>query len=217
MSSDNDPAPAEPTRRNILIGMAGGTGSGKTTIMKAIRSRFDEDEVTVLEQDFYYKPHDHLSIADRAKINFDHPDAFDTDLLVEHVEQLMDSRPIEKPAYDFVTHARKPGSTTVAPSRVIILEGILVLESVRLRALMDIKIFVDTEADLRILRRLQRDMEERGRTLRSVIDQYLSTVRPMHLQFVEPSKRYADLIIPEGLNQVALDVLTARIGQLAGS
>jgi len=201
--------------QNILIGMAGGTGSGKTTIMKAIRARFGTDQMTVIEQDFYYKPHDHLTVQQRAKINFDHPSAFDNDLLVSHVDALLAGQSIEKPLYNFVTHARLPETILVAPSRVIILEGILVLESPRLRERMDIKIFVDTEPDLRILRRLQRDMEERGRSLQAVIEQYLTTVRPMHLQFVEPSKRYADLIIPEGLNQVALDVLTARIEQLS--
>ena len=201
-------------RRNILIGVAGGTGSGKTTIMTAIRKRFGEGEVTVLEQDFYYRAMPHLPLEERAKINYDHPGAFDTDLLVEHVQALLDGRPIEKPIYDFITHSRPPRTIRVEPCHVVMLEGILVLESVRLRGLMDIKIFVDTEPDVRILRRLQRDLSDRGRTLQSVIDQYLTTVRPMHLQFVEPSKRYADVIIPEGLNQVALDMLTTKIEQL---
>ncbi len=203
--------------KRLLIGMAGGSGSGKTTIMNAIRMRFGEEDVTVLEQDYYYQPQDHLSLEERGRVNFDHPAAFDTDLLSCHVGQLIDGQPIEKPVYDFVSHARLPDTVTVRPSRVIILEGILVLESKRLRDLMGMKIFIDTEPDLRFIRRLQRDIRDRGRTLESVLDQYLKTVRPMHLQFVEPSKRYADLIIPEGLNQAALDVLTARIEQLVNA
>ena len=185
--------------------------------MNAIRMRFGEEDVTVLEQDYYYQPQDHLSLEERGRVNFDHPAAFDTDLLSCHVGQLIDGQPIEKPVYDFVSHARLPDTVTVRPSRVIILEGILVLESKRLRDLMGMKIFIDTEPDLRFIRRLQRDIRDRGRTLESVLDQYLKTVRPMHLQFVEPSKRYADLIIPEGLNQAALDVLTARIEQLVNA
>lgn len=207
---------AEPSaKRNILIGVAGGTGSGKTTVTRALRDRFGEGELTLIEQDFYYKPHDHLALEERARINYDHPDAFDTDLLIDHVSRLVHGEAIEKPLYDFITHMRKPETVAVTPSHVIILEGILVLENPRLRDLMDIKIFVDTDADVRILRRLRRDIEERGRTLEKVVAQYLSTVRPMHLQFVEPSKRYADIIIPEGgHNRVALEMLAAKVEYL---
>jgi uridine kinase len=201
--------------RNILIGVAGGTGSGKTTVTRAVTERFGPSEVVLLEQDFYYKRADHLPFEERARINYDHPDAFDTDLLIEHVGSLVAGAAIEKPSYDFVAHNRRADTIHVEPAHVIILEGILVLENPRLRELMDIKLFVDTEADVRILRRLRRDMTERGRSFDSVIDQYLKTVRPMHLQFVEPSKRYADLIIPEGgQNRVAFDMLVAKIEYL---
>jgi uridine kinase len=203
---------AEDGTRSILIGVAGGTGSGKTTVTRALRDRFGAGELTLIEQDFYYKPHDHLPLEARARINWDHPEAFDSDLLIEHVTRLVRGEPVAKPLYDFVSHARRAETIEVRPSHVIILEGILVLENPRLRDLMDIKIFVDTDADVRILRRLKRDLEERGRTLESVISQYLSTVRPMHLQFVEPSKRYADIIIPEGgHNRVALEMLVAKV------
>jgi uridine kinase len=202
-------------KRNILIGVAGGTGSGKTTVVRALRERFGEGELTILEQDFYYRRNDDLPFEARARINYDHPDAFDTDLLVEHVERLLAGEPIAKPLYDFKSHNRLPETVTVVPSHVIVLEGILVLENPRLRDLMDMKIFVDTDADVRLLRRLRRDMTERGRTFESVLEQYLSTVRPMHLQFCEPSKRYADVIIPEGgQNRVALEMLVAKVDYL---
>lgn len=201
--------------RNILIGVAGGTGSGKTTVTRSVKERFGEREVVLLEQDSYYKAVDHLSFEDRARINYDHPDAFDTELLAEHVQLLVRGEAIDKPIYDFVTHMRRRETVRTQPSHVVILEGILVLESPRLRELMDIKIFVDTDPDVRILRRLRRDMRERGRTFDAVIEQYLNTVRPMHLQFVEPTKRYADIIIPEGgQNRVALDMLAAKIEYL---
>jgi uridine kinase len=197
--------------RNILIGVAGGTGSGKTTVTRAVKERFGDGEVVLLEQDFYYRAVD-LPFDERAKINYDHPDAFDTDLLIDHVRKLMAGEGVDKPIYDFVLHQRRPETVRVEPAHVIILEGILVLENARLRELMDIKLFVDTEADLRIIRRLRRDIKERGRTLDAVIDQYLKTVRPMHLQFCEPSKRYADVIIPEGVqNKVALEMFTAKV------
>lgn len=199
----------------ILIGLAGGTGSGKTTVVRAIAEFFGEDELTVLQQDSYYLPHPELPLERRARINYDHPSAFDIDLVIEHVQALLAGTPIRKPIYDFVTHSRKEETVLVSPSPVILLEGILVLENRRLRDLMTIKLFVDTDADVRLLRRLKRDIDERGRTLASVIDQYLSTVRPMHLQFCEPSKRYADLIIPEGgRNVVALDLVKTKIEQL---
>jgi uridine kinase len=202
-------------RRNILIGVAGGTGSGKTTVTRALRDRFGAGELTLVEQDFYYKAHGHLPLEARARINYDHPDAFDTDLLVEHIERLLGDERIAKPVYDFKEHTRLAETIEVRPSHVIILEGILVLENPRLRDLMDIKIFVDTDADVRILRRLKRDIEQRGRSMEQVITQYLSTVRPMHLQFVEPSKRYADIIIPEGgHNRVALEMLVAKVEYL---
>lgn len=199
----------------IIIGVAGGTGSGKTTVVQACRSRFGDEDVSVLEQDFYYKPAGHLPLERRAQINFDHPAAFDTELLVHHLEELKAGRPIEKPLYDFVTHTRRDETVYVRAGHVIIVEGILVLESEALRQLMDIKLFVDTDADVRLLRRLRRDIAERGRTLDSVIEQYLTTVRPMHLRFVEPSKRYADIIFPEGgQNRVALDMLITKIDHL---
>ncbi len=210
-------ATASGGKKNILIGVAGGTGSGKTTVTRSVKSRFGADEVTLIEQDYYYRPHDDLPVEVRSRINYDHPDAFDADLLVDHVQRLIHGEPIEKPSYDFIRHTRRAETVRVVPSHVIILEGILVLENARLRDLMDIKIYVDTDADVRILRRVKRDMEERGRTFDAVIEQYLTTVRPMHLQFIEPSKRYADIIIPEGgHNRVALNMLAAKIEVLLG-
>lgn len=201
--------------RNILIGVAGGTGSGKTTVTRAVKERFGTAEVVLLEQDFYYKAADDLAFEERARINYDHPDAFDTDLLIAHVRKLIAGEPIDKPLYDYVAHTRRSETVRVYPSHVIILEGILVLENPGLRDLMDIKIFVDTDPDVRIIRRLRRDIRERGRTFDAVIGQYLNTVRPMHLQFCEPSKRYADIIIPEGgQNRVALDMLAAKVEYL---
>jgi uridine kinase len=201
--------------RNILIGVAGGTGSGKTTVTRALTTRFGRDAVRVIEQDHYYRPHDHLPMEERARINYDHPGAFDNDLLIQQVRSLLADRPIQRPVYDFVTHARGAETVTVDPAPVVIVEGILVLESAALRDLMDVRIYVDTDADVRVLRRLQRDIKDRGRTLESVVHQYLQTVRPMHLQFVEPSKRHADVIIPEGgRNRVALDMLAAKIEYL---
>ncbi len=205
----------ERARRNILIGVAGGTGSGKTTVTRALKQRFGGDAVRVIEQDHYYRPHDHLPMEERARINYDHPDAFDNALLIEHIRALLAGRAIARPVYDFVTHARRAETVRVEPAPVLIVEGILVLENATLRALMDVRIYVDTDADVRVLRRLKRDIEERGRSLESVVHQYLQTVRPMHLQFVEPSKRHADVIIPEGgRNRVALDMLAAKIDYL---
>ncbi|MHC4392460.1 MAG: uridine kinase [Planctomycetota bacterium] len=199
----------------ILIGIAGGTGSGKSTVVRALKERFGQHEVTVIEQDYYYKANRHLPLAERARINYDHPDAFDNDLLLKDLKALLEGNAIKKPVYDFVHHTRAEKTIHVIPSPVILLEGILVLESRALRDLMHIKLFVDTAADVRVLRRLERDIETRGRTLGKVIEQYLNTVRPMHLQFVEPTKRHADLIIPEGgRNMVALDMLITKIGQL---
>jgi len=195
----------------VVIGVAGGTGSGKTTVARRLVEQFAES-VVYLEQDSYYKDQSHLSLEERKNTNYDHPLAFDNDLLIHHLQQLLHYNPIEKPIYDYKLHTRSQNTVRLMPKDVIILEGILVLDDKRLRNLMDIKIFVDTDADVRILRRIERDIKERGRTLESVIEQYLTVVRPMHMQFVEPSKRYADLIIPEGgHNQVAINLLINQI------
>lgn len=196
----------------ILIGITGGTGSGKSTIADALYSNFSKDRITMIQQDMYYKDQSHLSMEERVKTNYDHPMAFDNDLLVEHLQKLIRGEAIEKPRYDFTIHNRAKDTTTVEPREIIIVEGILILEDERIRDLLDIKVYVDTDADIRILRRLVRDIDERGRTVESVIDQYLKMVRPMHMEFTEPTKRYADIIIPEGgHNYVAIDILMAKI------
>ena len=196
----------------ILIGITGGTGSGKSTIADALYSNFSKDRITMIQQDMYYKDQSHLSMEERVKTNYDHPMAFDNDLLVEHLQKLIKGEAIEKPRYDFTIHNRAKDTTTVEPREIIIVEGILILEDERIRDLLDIKVYVDTDADIRILRRLVRDINERGRTDESVIDQYLKMVRPMHMEFTEPTKRYADIIIPEGgHNYVAIDILMAKI------
>ena len=196
----------------ILIGITGGTGSGKSTIADALYSNFSKDRITMIQQDMYYKGQSHLSMEERVKTNYDHPMAFDNDLLVEHLQKLIKGEAIEKPRYDFTIHNRAKDTTTVEPREIIIVEGILILEDERIRDLLDIKVYVDTDADIRILRRLVRDINERGRTVESVIDQYLKMVRPMHMEFTEPTKRYADIIIPEGgHNYVAIDILMAKI------
>ena len=196
----------------ILIGITGGTGSGKSTIADALYSNFSKDRITMIQQDMYYKDQSHLSMEERVKTNYDHPMAFDNDLLVEHLQKLIKGEAIEKPRYDFTVHNRAKDTTTVEPREIIIVEGILILEDERIRDLLDIKVYVDTDADIRILRRLVRDIDERGRTVESVIDQYLKMVRPMHMEFTEPTKRYADIIIPEGgHNYVAIDILMAKI------
>ncbi|GLC32872.1 uridine kinase [Clostridium omnivorum] len=201
-------------RRPILIGITGGTGSGKSTIAKEIYKKFGEQCIAMIEQDSYYKDQSNLSFEDRVKINYDHPDAFDTRLLVEHLNKLLNGQAIDKPSYDFEVHNRKAETTRVEPREIIIVEGILVLEELEIRDLLDIKIYVDTDADVRIIRRLIRDINERGRTVDSVINQYLNVVRPMHMQFIEPTKRYADIIIPEGgHNKVAIDMIVANIKQ----
>jgi uridine kinase len=201
-------------RRPILIGITGGTGSGKSTIAKEIYKKFGEQCIAMIEQDSYYKDQSNLSFEDRVKINYDHPDAFDTKLLVEHLNNLLNGQAIDKPSYDFEVHNRKTETTRIEPREIIIVEGILVLEEVEVRDLLDIKIYVDTDADVRIIRRLIRDINERGRTVDSVINQYLNVVRPMHMQFIEPTKRYADIIIPEGgHNKVAIDMIVANIKQ----
>ncbi|WP_409178159.1 uridine kinase [Brevibacillus fortis] len=199
----------------VLIGVAGGSGSGKTTVAKELYRQFQNDSVTMIEQDSYYKDQSHLSPEERALTNYDHPFAFDNDLLLAHLRELLQGKAIQKPIYDFKEHNRKPEQIQVDPKDVIILEGMLILEDERIRDLMDIKVFVDTDADVRIVRRIVRDIEERGRSLDSVVTQYLNVVRPMHLQFIEPTKRYADVIIPEGgYNRVALDLLSTKISNI---
>lgn len=196
----------------VVIGIAGGTGSGKTTVAEVILDRAGADNISLLPQDAYYKDLSDLPPAQREMINFDHPDSLETSLMVEHVHALRAWQAVEIPVYDFERHSRTEKKVPVAPQRVILVEGILVFVEQSLRDLFDVKIFVDTPADIRFIRRLQRDMSERGRTLESVIHQYRTTVRPMHLKFVEPSKRYADVIIPEGgLNTVAMDMVVSRI------
>jgi uridine kinase len=196
----------------VVIGVAGGTGSGKTSVTRSIIQRFTDKTILMVEQDYYYKDQSHLPFEERLKTNYDHPLAFDNDLLINHLEDLIDEQSIEKPVYDYKMHTRSEETIHIEPKEVIIVEGILVLEDERLRDLMDIKVFVDTDADVRIIRRLMRDINERGRTLDSVIEQYINVVRPMHLQFVEPTKRYADIIIPEGgQNHVAIDLMASKI------
>ncbi|WP_284139675.1 MULTISPECIES: uridine kinase [unclassified Virgibacillus] len=196
----------------VVIGVAGGTGSGKTSVTRSICKRFSDKTILVIEQDYYYKDQSHLPFEERLSTNYDHPLAFDNDLLIDHLQALLAGKMIEKPVYDYKLHTRSDRVIPVEPKEVIILEGILILEDPRLVDLMDIKVFVDTDADLRIVRRLLRDIKERGRSLDSVIDQYISSVRPMHLQFVEPTKRYADIIIPEGgQNHVAVDIMATKI------
>ncbi|MFJ8512663.1 uridine kinase [Lysinibacillus xylanilyticus] len=198
--------------RPVVIGIAGGSCSGKTSVTRAIYDVFRDHSVVVIEQDFYYKDQSHLTFEERLGTNYDHPLAFDNDLLIEHLKKLLVRQPIEKPVYDYVQHTRAQEVIHVEPVDVIILEGILVLEDADLRDLMDIKLFVDTDSDLRIIRRIMRDIKERGRTTDSVIDQYLSAVRPMHNLFIEPTKRYADIIIPEGGdNEVAIDLMVTKI------
>lgn len=200
------------TRKPVVIGVAGGSGSGKTSVTKSIYETFKGHSILMLEQDYYYKDQSHLPLEERLKTNYDHPLAFDNDLLIEHLHSLLQYEPVEKPVYDYTMHTRSSETIHVEPKDVIILEGILILEDERLRDLMDIKLFVDTDADLRIVRRLLRDIKERGRSMDSVIEQYVNVVRPMHNQFIEPTKRYADIIIPEGgHNYVAIDLMVTKI------
>lgn len=203
--------------RTILIGIAGGTGSGKTLVARTLVRQMG-GRVAVLEQDNYYNANTELPFEERVKINYDHPDAFDHDLLLRHVQQLLQGQDVQMPVYNFSSHSRKEDETVhLRHQKVVIVEGILILYFPRLRELMDIKVFVDTDNDLRFIRRLRRDVEERGRSLDSVIRQYETTVRPMHMQFVEPTKRHADLIIPRGgHNTVALDLLRTKIASLLG-
>lgn len=202
----------------LIIGIAGGTGSGKTTIANVILSRVGTEHIAYIPHDAYYKDLKDLPVAQRDMINFDHPDSLDTHLLIKHLQKLKVWESIELPVYDFKTHTRTTRSITVQAQSVIIVEGILVFSEPELRDQFDVKIFVDTDPDIRFIRRLQRDISERGRTTDSVIQQYQTTVRPMHLEFVEPSKRYADVIIPEGgLNTVAMDMVVARLRDLLRS
>ena len=203
---------------SVVIGVAGGTGSGKTTVAREILRRAGTDQISLIQHDAYYKDLSGLPPAQRAMQNFDHPDALDNALLIAHLQELKAGRPIQIPVYDFTTHTRTNETRRIEPRRVILMEGILIFADEELRRLMDVKIYVDTDGDIRFIRRLQRDIAERGRTMESVIRQYLATVRPMHQEFVEPSKRYADVIIPEGgFNEVAMEMISARIRALLGS
>ena len=198
-----------------VIGVAGGTGSGKSTLVRRLQEAFSCEDVATLCHDYYYKAHPELSYEERTQLNYDHPDAFDTDMLVEHVRALKNGEVIERPVYSFVEHNRTDERVLVKPSKVVIIDGILIFENKELRELMDIKVFVDTDADLRLARRILRDVRERGRSMESVVNQYTTTVKPMHEQFVEPSKKYADVIIPEGgFNSVAVQMLIQNIRSL---
>jgi uridine kinase len=211
-SPQTDPSRPVP----LVIGVAGGSGSGKTTVVRRIIESIGDDQVTILEHDRYYRDRNDLRLEERAALNYDHPDSLETDLLVRHLHELRAGRPVQVPQYDFARHARQADMVNALPRKAIIVEGILIFADASLRALMDIKVFVDADADTRFIRRLQRDISERGRTVPSVIDQYLGSVKPMHLEFVEPSKRYADIIVPVGgHNTVAIDMLLTLIRSLA--
>ena len=196
----------------LVVGIAGGSGSGKSTIARAILEALPTGSGVLLEQDHYYRSMSHLSFEDRGKVNYDHPDALELALFSSHLDELRGNRPIERPTYDFATHARAPQGVLIAPAPVIVVEGILVLAEEQLRSRFDVKVFVDTDADIRLMRRIRRDLEHRGRTFAQVRAQYYESVRPMHLAFVEPSKRFADIIIPEGgQNRVALDLILSHL------
>lgn len=198
--------------KTLLIGISGGTGSGKSTVTKKLVELIKEENVAVIEEDSYYKDQSNISFEERVKTNYDHPFAFDNKLLIEHLKDLKSGKSIDKPLYDFELHNRKKKTLLVEAKEVVILEGILILSEEEIRDLLDIKVFVDTDSDVRIIRRILRDIKERGRSLDSVIYQYMKTVRPAHLQFIEPSKKYADIIIPEGgYNDVAIDLIYQKI------
>ena len=200
-------------KKPLIIGITGGTGSGKTTVCRAIIKNIPNDKIAIIEQDSYYKDQSHLTFEERLKTNYDHPFAFDNDLLIKHLDDLCNGKAIEKPVYDYENHTRKQNETVrINPTNIIIIEGIMILEDEKLRDKLDIKVYVDTEDDIRILRRIQRDIKERGRSIDSVISQYLDTVKPAHDQFVEPYKKYADIIMPEGgKNKVAIDIVITKI------
>ncbi len=205
-------------KQPIIIGVAGGSGSGKTTVSQAILDRVGPERIAYIQHDSYYRDLSHLSYEERARVNFDHPDALDNDLLIEHLDALCAGATVAVPIYDFTRHNRCSETEQVRPQPVVLVEGILIFADKALRERMDVKIYVDADADLRLIRRLQRDVAERKRTVQSVIEQYLATVRPMHLEFVEPSKRYADVIIPRGgMNAVAIDMVVARIEDMLPS
>lgn len=213
---DSTPQRSSTRTAPFVIGVAGGSGSGKTTVVRRIIGSIGDDQVTVLEHDRYYRDRNDLRLEERAALNYDHPDSLETDLLVRHLHELRAGRPVEVPEYDFARYARQSETVTALPRKAIIVEGILIFADAALRGLMDVKVFVDADDDTRFIRRLQRDLAERGRTVPSVIEQYLGTVKPMHLEFVEPSKRYADIIIPVGgHNTVAIDILLTLIRGLA--
>ena len=201
--------------RPLVIGIAGGTGSGKTTVARNLAAGLPTGVVSLVDHDSYYRDRKDLPFTERAQLNYDHPDSLETELLVEHLGRLRNNEAVEIPLYDFTTHTRRIETRRVEPTPVIVVEGILVLQNSALRAKLDIKIYVDTDADIRVFRRIRRDLEQRARSFESVRDQYYSTVRPMHLAFVEPSRRWADLIIPEGgFNPIALDIVCARVEEL---
>ncbi len=204
---------ANESRNPVIIGIAGGTGSGKSTFTNRIKDLYG-DRVSVLYHDSYYRAQDDLPLEERMKVNYDHPDSLETELLLEHLKSLKEGKAIESPVYDYTQHNRAKETVTVEPRDVILLEGILVLADAKLRKLLDIKIFVDTDADERILRRVRRDTLERGRSIQSIIDQYLATVKPMHNKYVEPSKAYADLVVNGGLNDVALDLVATKVAKI---
>ena len=198
--------------RPLIIGIAGGSGSGKSTVARRLAEALRKSSVAFIDMDAYYKNFAHLPFEERKRINWDHPDAFDLDLFVSHLERLAGGQAVDKPVYDFVTHTRRAESVHIAPTDVVVIDGILLFVDERVRSLCDVKIFVDADSDERLIRRIRRDMRKRGRPLEEILDQYLSTVQPMHLQFVEPSKRYADVIVPRGgHNKVAIEMLVAKI------
>lgn len=201
--------------RTLVIGIAGGSGSGKSTFAELVRSNLDNTELRVIRHDSYYRPLNHMSLEERAQVNFDHPSSLDTPMMVDHVSRLLKGETIEVPEYDFSLHTRKPESKTMKPPAVLIVEGILIFSEKELRNLFDMKVFIDTDDDDRLMRRINRDIKERGRDLDSVLAQYRDTVKPMHLEFVEPSKRWADIIIPHGgRNKVGLDLLSSKLHML---
>jgi uridine kinase len=196
----------------IVFGVAGGTASGKTTVAHKVLEAVGASQVTYVPHDAYYRDMSYLPLSERAQLNYDHPESLETELLIEHIHQLLECKPVQIPVYDFTDHRRTKRTKLIEPSPIILIDGILIFINDKLRDLMDIKIYVDTDADIRFIRRMERDMNERGRSLESIIKQYIETVRVMHLEFVEPSKRYADVIIPHGgLNRVAMDMVTARL------